>query len=335
MSDPAKNSPPIGSSLVSIAAGLPTPIQTGFWKAAGRLVGGALATPAALLRRPAQAVEDKTDATSIVTRRIAEAVADRAASDPEILERAMQSLVREEFRKQSNKESVIVATAETLREKISDPSTIIDEEIEDDWMNVFVRYAEDASSERMQKLWGRVLAGEIRKPGKFSLSTIRFLSELDTRTAEFFEEVARCRIRDGIFFSKQRNSGPFFGKLLELESAGLLQVGAGMLSREYISDDRGVIFINGEKFGIRAFAPKGTKITIPFAFLTRLGLEICDLLPPADEEDEIKLISSHINADYSKDKKFTRAERGAMAREASKLIFRPIEKLWENSETDV
>ena len=32
-------------------------------------------------------------------------------------------------------------------------------EIEDDWLNLFSSSAENASSERLQNLWGKVLAG--------------------------------------------------------------------------------------------------------------------------------------------------------------------------------
>src|SRR5208283_1459027 len=59
-------------------------------------------------------------------------------------------------------------------------------------LNIFERYAEDASSETMRALWARVLAGEIRRPGQFSLRTLRFMSELDATTAKLFESYARA-----------------------------------------------------------------------------------------------------------------------------------------------
>lgn len=286
------------ATIVATASILPAPIQTGFWKAAGRLVGGALATPAAWLRRPAQAIEDKTDAQSLVTRKIAEAVAERAASDPEIVERAMQSFVREEFRKQENKEGVLKAASEALSEPQSENLNAASDLIDDDWMNVFVRYAEDASSERMQKLWGRVLAGEIRGPGTFSLSTIRFLSELDTHIAKVFEIVASSLTGDLIYFDIQ-NDNLIFNHCLELESAGLANVGAGMLSKNYKINDEGRIHVVGASMCLEIIGKPQADFSVPVIVLTRLGREIRKLLPSNDEIEQFRRMSKKLENDAS------------------------------------
>lgn len=284
------------SALTQRAAGalahLPEPVQTGFWRAAGRLVGGALATPAAWLRRPAQAVEDKTDAQSLVTRRIAEAVAERAAADPAVLERAMESLVREEFRKQNNKEKVVENTAHSLGQNTAEPPA--GRNIDEDWMNVFVRYAEDASTDRMQQLWGRVLAGEIRRPGAFSLSTIRFLSELDSRVAGHFERISPFLVGDDLFRSEERLSGEQFSLLLELVSAGLLTTG-DFLSRTITANDQGLAHVVGVGLGLQARTKPGTTFNFPIATLTRLGKEISALVSKGgDENQELRKIAKYL-----------------------------------------
>ena len=56
-------------------------------------------------------------------------------------------------------------------------------EIDDDWLNMFARIAEDKSSEELKNLFGRILAGEIRSPGSFSLRTIQFLATLSKSDA--------------------------------------------------------------------------------------------------------------------------------------------------------
>lgn len=61
-------------------------------------------------------------------------------------------------------------------------------EIEDDWLNYFSRAAEDKSSEELQQIFGKILSGEIKRPGSFSLRTIHFLATL-TRAEAI--EVAR------------------------------------------------------------------------------------------------------------------------------------------------
>jgi len=53
-----------------------------------------------------------------------------------------------------------------------------------DW---FVRFFEDAgniSDEKMQEIWAKVLAGEIKQPGSFSLRTLEVLRNLSSDEAE-------------------------------------------------------------------------------------------------------------------------------------------------------
>ena len=56
-------------------------------------------------------------------------------------------------------------------------------EVDPDWLNHFGGYAEKATSEHVRDLWARVLGGEIRRPGSFSLATLRLLAELDRQMA--------------------------------------------------------------------------------------------------------------------------------------------------------
>lgn len=315
----------IGRNLLA----LPDPIQTGFWKAAGRLVGGALATPGAWLRRPAQAIEDTTDARSLVTRRIAEAVAERAATDPEIIDRAMDSLVREEFRKQSNKERVTNAAAEALAldpESASPDQTAA--EVDEDWMNVFVRYAEDASSERMQSLWGRVLAGKIRNKSCYSLSTIRFLSELDTELAQQFERIAPSVIKDFMLYDKDRDSS-LFHEFLKLEDAGLLNVGTGLLSKSYTIPKEGRCHLIGTEYGLELEARPGYKFAIPVIAVTRLGCEILTLIKLRDEQATFRRIVAYLLSKHEAD--FARITLGKLIARGGNAFFHHVAVLHQRS----
>ena len=55
-----------------------------------------------------------------------------------------------------------------------------EEEVDQDWLNHFGDYSERASSDNVRTLWASVLAGEIRKPGSFSLSTLRVGAKINT-----------------------------------------------------------------------------------------------------------------------------------------------------------
>lgn len=87
----------------------------------------------------------------------------------------------EQKRKTENRAKTLGVAAEDLEKK--GPKEDASSEIDDDWLNLFNRIAEDKSSEELQSLFGRILSGEIRRPGTYSLRTIQFLSTLSKKEA--------------------------------------------------------------------------------------------------------------------------------------------------------
>ena len=58
--------------------------------------------------------------------------------------------------------------------------------INDDWLNTFETEARQISTEEMQAYFGKILAGEIRKPGSYSRRTVKILGSLDHNVASHF-----------------------------------------------------------------------------------------------------------------------------------------------------
>ena len=56
-------------------------------------------------------------------------------------------------------------------------------------MAKFESYTEDASSDQLQTLFAKLLAGEIRKPGGISPMTLHFVSMLDQEAASLIQRV--------------------------------------------------------------------------------------------------------------------------------------------------
>ncbi len=48
----------------------------------------------------------------------------------------------------------------------------------------------------MQDLWSRILSGEIKKPGSYSLRTLDFIRNISSSEAELFERVGRLALRN-------------------------------------------------------------------------------------------------------------------------------------------
>jgi hypothetical protein len=169
------NLPTTESALPAWITGIPSALVPSTLKALDRLIGAVVDYPVALIKRETAKIEAQAKAFEIVESAIAKSAGELAGADTETVGRALKVLVRKEYRKELNLEAV---AAETVSELKADTPFYTEEPVpkeppNEDWLNVFERFAEDASTERMQGLWGRVLAGEIRQPGRFSLRTLR------------------------------------------------------------------------------------------------------------------------------------------------------------------
>ncbi len=69
-----------------------------------------------------------------------------------------------------------------------------DHEPDHDWAASFFNYVQDVSSEEMQILWARVLAGEVKRPGSTSIKTLGLLRDLDQGTAKLFRNLCSIAI---------------------------------------------------------------------------------------------------------------------------------------------
>lgn len=106
-------------------------------------------------------------------------------------ERTEKRLDYQEAKKQLNIESVTSYAAEELKKE----KEVTDKPIDEDWTTRFFNIAEDISNEEMQALWGRILAGEIKKPKTYSLRTLEVLKNLSKTEAEVFLKFAKLHIQ--------------------------------------------------------------------------------------------------------------------------------------------
>ncbi|UOK70815.1 DUF2806 domain-containing protein [Ancylobacter polymorphus] len=214
---------PEGTDLVplaELASTLPAPVQTSLIKALSNIFGGIVAIPAAWIKRPAQAVEDTTLARSTVTAILAKAVAEKAIKDPLLMEAATELYLPPSIQRTANRIAVGLRAVEYAAEEANDSTQAAPPD--DDWMNRFMRFAEDASSERIQDLFGRILAGEIFRPGSFSMATLRAVSELDQSIAKDFSWAWEKSIDGCLDYDPELQRGEGFTRWKRLSEAGLI-----------------------------------------------------------------------------------------------------------------
>ena len=260
-----------------------------------RLVGSFLDIPTAKLETFANQIraKDSRKIKEIVSKLIS---SENLLENEDELARAIveNHLLPKQIQQISNKLKIVENAIEHLSEVNEDVSST-NEEIEDDWLNYFEQYAEKASSERMQKLWARVLAGEIRKPNSFSLTTLRFLSELDKDIASLFEKEVMYRIQGSYNLKPEKNEliNQRLFDLTFLEEVGLLQNVTAGIERTRKPNQEGIVIWEEGNYMLLAGTERDVKLSlIP---LTRIGREIASILPPAEPLKVLERIGKHID----------------------------------------
>jgi hypothetical protein len=159
--------------------------------------------------------------------KIIAAVAARAVEmigrDDEFAARMLASQFGDMASKQLNKDAVVSAALEDLNSNPPSPAETSQgpEQLAPDFMDRFQTYAEGASTDDLRDRWGRVLAGEIRKPGTFSRKVLRAVDELEPETAALFERI--CHHGQGTrIFKCLLEKDLTFAEKVALVSAGLL-----------------------------------------------------------------------------------------------------------------
>jgi Protein of unknown function (DUF2806) len=123
----------------------------------------------------------------------------------------------EERRKLENR---VAATQAALEDIQANPAAAdAQAEIQDDWLNLFARLAEDKSSDDLRRLFGKVLAGEIKKPGSFSLRTIQILATVSKEELAFVSDFLSHAINASIVPFVQ--GGPTYARQLLMEELGI------------------------------------------------------------------------------------------------------------------
>lgn len=145
-----------------------------------------------------------------------------------------QRIQFQEEKRQSNIMNVIGQAAHELGDR-----EVQNHEVDNDWTARFFSDVQDVSSQEMQQLWAKILAGEVERPGSTSIKTLSVLKNLDKATAALFRKFCSICVSikpDGNMFMDARASslggnagtnalekyGLGFGNLNALNEHGLI-----------------------------------------------------------------------------------------------------------------
>ncbi|WP_372767574.1 TIGR03899 family protein [Pseudoalteromonas sp.] len=102
------------------------------------------------------------------------------------LQRAQKRRKLALVRKQNNIESIL-----ELAQHYCPPVTSQGEP-DPDWIERFLELAEDTSNSNIQKLWAKVLAGEVINPGSFSYKSLITLKHITPKEVDIFQLATSC-----------------------------------------------------------------------------------------------------------------------------------------------
>lgn len=200
----------------------------------------------------------------------------------EIAKRASSRLAYQEITKQQN----IEAVADNAYEELENAENVSPESVNPDWMSRFFDSVENISNEDMQKIWGHILAGEIKCPNTYSYRTLEKLKNMAQQEAECFQLVSSLALRNGRrdFILNDENilnkHKVHFGHILMLEECGLmmaqglsLTLSASIDQPDYLYNSKVIGLVNGKK-------AESQKLAIPVYLFTESGSQLIKAIQP-------------------------------------------------------
>lgn len=212
--------------------------------------------------------------------------------DPAVRQRAGLRLVAEEIKKQENIEDIVQRTDALLNE--SNRGQESKEDVNQGWIFNFMEGAGKTYDDNLKDYWAKLLAGEIRKPGSFSLRTLEVLRNISYEEAKLFERVSQfVFVQDqmSFVFDNGNKDGLNFYYLSKLKEAGLLQTGEGAaftIKASRPNTKYSYSFVCGNKFIVLTTEPDTQDVVLPICLLTQAGCELYELTEHKDNMGYLK-----------------------------------------------
>lgn len=214
-----------------------------------------------------------------------------ATSTNDIVSRAAMRLGAQEVRKQQNIEKVIHFAKDELEQEES----VSGEKVDPDWITRFMNSIEDISDEEMQKIWGKILAGEVKRPKSFSLRTLECIKNLSQQEAQLFHKVLPYLIHVGndVFLPRDdellESFGINFGEILKLEDCGLIVSSHSLILTFTLRSADDQLCISNDTDTVILFEAEGEANDVEVVFnqykLTMAGQELCNILNKSNSRE--------------------------------------------------
>lgn len=180
--------------------------------------------------------------------------------------------------KQKNMETI---TGYACQELLGD-SDVSSNPLDETWATRFFDMASDISDDEMQRIWGKILAGEVKRPKTYSLRTLEALRNMTADDARLFHTVSRLLFRYDdlifIFISPRlmNRFGVSFQDLMTLDECGLMNTHVVSFDMDFHDDNVDKIYYVNSSIRFTREA-ENHKVQLPVYSLTRTGSQIYNL----------------------------------------------------------
>lgn len=198
-----------------------------------------------------------------------------------LVKQAESKNIEDHIREEININKAVIYAEDELAGSSQEPP---EKSVDDDWLYRWKENASKVSAEELQQIWGKVLAGEIKSPGKYSLRTLEFLKNISQKEASLIEKVAQFNISGCISRDEEEiltKNGLSFGSFILLQELGIIHgVESTAIIVKYCSDIEDlfqkVLLSNGKALLI-THEDATKKITIKAYGITTLGKQVLSL----------------------------------------------------------
>jgi uncharacterized repeat protein (TIGR03899 family) len=214
------------------------------------------------------------------------------------------------LRKQNNIETIIEKTYAFCASKAIDKRTDLD------WFNRYITLAENVSNKTMQDLWAKILAGELSRPGSYSLKALKIFRDMSIVDAKLLAKACSLSVKDknkknirilsgayqqpGLlnYFSKDRQ------KIINLSQFGLNYADILSLAENHLlfqQESESSMMASGETLNFNyngtslKLTAKKQNIALQFYKFTPIGTELANLISNKPNNDFFETLKEQLS----------------------------------------
>ena len=207
----------------------------------------------------------------------------------------VQRVEYQERKRLANVRSVVEDAADELGDK-----EVPDHESDPDWTARFFNEVQDVSSEDMQKIWAKILAGEVESPGRTSLRTLDTLRDMTKKDAKMFTDICDFVIGNDFVFYDDSIKGfeaLNYSNLLHLQDCGLINVGPNLVKEFTWGENKQfVLMYHGGALSVTGNSDNDGTLIVPDILLTTAGKELSQFVQCSLHMEYLQAFSSFLNS---------------------------------------